>query len=108
MAISILDDRLDITLVEDWDVRYRRVYGYIGEIKPPPACVTQKSPLVSGYPILADHECGAKTPALFQVVAQLPFRCGSTKFESYDFWLHCRISAFASAARFNTNGRTGF
>ena len=48
-----------------------------------------------------DKECGAKTPALFQVVLQLPFRYGSTRGEGFDSWLHFRVSAFTSAACFD-------
>ena len=49
---------------------------------------------------MADEECGAETPALFQVVLQPPFRYGSTKWETYDSWLRCRGTAFTSAAFF--------
>ena len=49
---------------------------------------------------MADDECGTDTPAVFQVVVQLPFRYGSTKGEAFDSWLHCRVTAFMSAACF--------
>ena len=37
MVLSMIDDRLAVTLHEDWAVQYRRVYGYLGEIKLLPA-----------------------------------------------------------------------
>ena len=30
MKLSAIDDRLALTLVEDWAVRFRRQYGYVG------------------------------------------------------------------------------
>ena len=38
MSVSIMDGRLALTMVGDWAVQYRRVYGYIGEIRLLPAC----------------------------------------------------------------------
>ena len=37
MTIGLIDDRVALTLVDDWAIQYRRVYGYIGEIKLLPA-----------------------------------------------------------------------
>ena len=75
-----------LPLMEDWDVQYRMVYGYIGEIKflPP------------------DEERGAETPALLQIVAHLPFRYGKTRAATYDIWAHCRISACVSTDAFDS------
>ena len=39
VKLSAIDDRLALTLVEDWAVRFRRQYGYVGEIKLLQACV---------------------------------------------------------------------
>ena len=50
--------------------------------------------------VLADHECGTKTPALFQVIVRLPFRYGKSRFETLDSWIDVRVSAFTSAAWF--------
>ena len=102
MSLSVLGDRLAITMVPDWAVQYRRVYGYLGEIKLLPACVTHRRIILFSWVTLfsADDECGTETPALFQVVLQLPFPYGSTKCERYDSWLRCRVSAFTSASCF--------
>ena len=35
MSLSRVDRRLALTLPEDWASQFRRVYGYIGEIKFP-------------------------------------------------------------------------
>lgn len=40
MALSWLDSRLALTLTEDWSAQYRRVCGYIGEIKLLPTRIT--------------------------------------------------------------------
>ena len=50
---------------------------------------------------MADHACGTKTPALFQMVIRLPFRYGKSRFETEDSWLDVRVSAFTSAAWFS-------
>ena len=57
------DRKLHLAHTEDWDVQYRRLYGYVVEIKflPP------------------DEERGAVTPDLLHIVAQLPFRYGETR-----------------------------
>lgn len=52
-----------------------------------------------------DLERGAETPALLQVVVQLPSRCGSSKAGTYDSWGRCLISAFISTAAFDPHSR---
>ena len=41
MSLSILDERPALTMVDDWDVQYRRAYGYIGGIRLLPARLTK-------------------------------------------------------------------
>ena len=71
-------------MVDLRDVQYRRIYGYIGEIEFFPR----------------DDTPGTQTPAMMQIVIQLPFSYGKTKAGTYDSWAHCRMSAFISAAAF--------
>ena len=76
-----IDNRVALRLVDDWAAQFRRVYGYVGEIKLLPA----------------DKECGTRTPAMLQVVVRLPFRYGKNPLETRDSWLDCRVTAFMSA-----------
>ena len=86
MSLSWGEADVALQLSADWAARYRRVFGFIGDMKLPPA----------------DTQRGAESPPLFQIIAQLPFRYGNSNAESSDSWIHCRISAFVTAACFGT------
>ena len=103
VAFSRWDSKLALTLTEYWASHYRRVCGYIGEIKFPPNDVGRYLVGVAScffFKMInaSSFNFGTAAPALLQMVVQLPFRHGKTRAETYDSWIHCRISAFISSA----------
>ena len=90
MAVSKKDDRLALTLVDDWAVQYRRVYGYIGEIKLLPACVTW----VVLFRVWA-------TPCLW-----LTMSVGRTLRLSFRLWPSCPSATAPPRGRLSTPGCT--
>ena len=64
MAIGLIDNRLALTLVDDWAIQYRRVYGYIGEIKLLPSLGSERFILIFLIPPLWLTMSAARKPRL--------------------------------------------
>ena len=71
---------------------FRRVYGYVDEIKFLPANDDR------GAPAAIDLD----TPALLQIVVKMRRRYGSSAVERCDSHLFCRVQAFTSTSAFKT------
>lgn len=79
-------DRLVTAVSETPSIRFRRVYGYVGEIT-----YLQED---------KDIPITCKTPARIQAVIMLWWRYGCLPEERYDRWAYVRVVAFTSTAAF--------
>ena len=91
MKLSKAKNQLLLAVTDINALRFRRVYGYIGEIK----YLQEADSNGDLLPITVE------TPAMVQDVTKLRWRYGSLREEAYGSCLFCRVVAFTSTAAFS-------
>ena len=100
------NDQLRISLSEVYAKRFRRAYGYIGEIKLELLYLGRFYFLPDAFWVgpdvhLTDGE-GTSTPAQLQLVVQIPWRFGNSPAETTASHIFVRVQAFVSRAAFTS------
>ena len=81
------NSQLQMTLSGDYARRFRRIFGYAGDIQ------------------LAVEARGTATPTRLQVVAIPPWRYGNDPIENDESFIFCRVGAFASKSLLTVGGQ---